>query len=114
MGKRKRKEKESHTCKVYWQGTCYAMTFPMQLARALEVQEGDRLVVYLEGGNLVVERFIEGREYPEDAMYTAARIIGAGIWKDDKIYKQLGFTVPKPLAEEIKKDTFKFPVEALA
>jgi len=101
---------KTSTCKLFWQGTCYVMSFPMQLARALEVAEGDKLVVYTtDDGNLVVERYIEGRPYPENITYTVARIIGGGTGRN-KTYKQIGFTVPRPLAEKIKKETYKFPV----
>jgi len=97
------------TCKIFWQGEAYTMSFPSQLVRALEVSERDKLVIYLDNGDLVVERYVEDRVYPKDAMFTIARVIGAGAGKN-KMYKQIGFTVPRPLAEKIKKDVFKFPI----
>ena len=98
------------TCKIFWQGASYTMAFPTQLARALEVVKGDKLVIYLDNGrNLVVEKYVEGREYPENALFTSARVIGAGRGKT-KMHSQLGFTVPRPLAEQIKKEVYQFPV----
>jgi len=109
MAKKTKKVKDGLTCKIFWQGASYAMAFPTQLVRALEVSEGDKLVIYVDNGNLVVERYVEGRVYPKDAMSTVARVIGAGAGKN-KMHKQIGFTVPRPLAEGIKKEVFKFPV----
>lgn len=105
----KKRTRDGLTCKIFWQGASYAMAFPTQLVRALEVSEGDKLIIYLNDGNLVVERYVEGLEYPENAMFTVARVIGAGAGKN-KMHKQIGFTVPRPIAEEIKKTLFKFPV----
>jgi len=109
MTKKTRRVRDGLTCKIFWQGASYAMAFPTQLVRALEVSEGDKLVIYVDNSNLVVERYVEGRTYPKDAMFTIVRVIGAGSGKD-KTYKQIGFTVPRPLAEDIKKDVFKFPI----
>jgi len=109
MTKRKRKTKNGYTCKIFWQGSAYAMALPTQLVRALEISEGDKLAVYLDNGDLVVEKFTEDGTYPKGVMFVVARVIGAGAGKD-KMHKQIGFTVPRPIAEEIKKSTFKFPV----
>lgn len=103
-------EKEDICRMLFWQGSCYAMSFPSQLAKALEVTEKEKLVIYLDKDeNLVVERFVHEKEYPANAMKTTARVIGAVGWKSNR-YVQLGFTVPKPIAEKIKDVVFSFPV----
>jgi len=109
MPKKVKRVRDGSTCKIFWQGASYAMAFPTQLVRALEVSEGDKLAIYVDNGDLVIEKYVGGKEYPEGAMYTSARIIGAGKGKT-KMHKQIGFTVPRPLAEEIKKEVYKFPV----
>lgn len=107
--KKTKRVKGADTCRIFWQGASYTMAFPTQLVRALQVSEKDKLVIYTQNGDLIIEKYVEGRVYPRGAMFTVARVIGAGAGKG-KMYKQIGFTVPRTIADNIKDCVFKFPV----
>lgn len=104
-GKRRRK---SVICKLLKHGSSYVMSFPHQLAKALQVKEGDEVLIKLdENQNLIVEKYTGNAENKQYIVRIRA-ISGAKL--AGGTYKQLGFTVPSPLAIKIKDIDFAFPV----
>ena len=84
------------------------MSFPHQLAKALQVREGDKVLIKLdENQNLIVEKYTgnaENRQYIMRIRALSGTKLAGGM------YKQLGFTVPLSLAVKIKDVDFAFPV----
>ena len=103
------KKRRSTTCKIFKHGNSYVMSLPHQLVKALQINEGDKILVKLDDQcNLIVERHLNG-DTDESSGVVQVRVIG-GAELSGGLYKQLGFTVPLSLAVKIVDTEFAFPI----
>jgi len=102
------KRRRSTTCRIFKHGKSYVMSLPLQLVKALQIQEGDEIAIKLdENKNLIVERYLGEKD--ADAEVVHVRVIG-GAQLSGGLYKQLGFTVPLEKAHKIVDEVFEFPI----
>ena len=104
---KKKKVKKGEAYRPFWQGATWVLSFPAQLARALELKEGDKIIVNLdEDGNLIVESYTDK---PHNGYTTTARAIGGAKLRGG-LYLQLGFTIPAPISPKVRRRYFKPPI----
>ena len=109
----KKRGRKRYVYRPFWQGTTWVMSLPAQLFRALQIDKGDKVVIYLNDEGLVLEKYMDHKEYPSNALYSTFRVIG-GVTKGEKdektFFEQIGFTIPAVLAQQIKNCEFMFPI----
>jgi len=100
--------KEGYCYKPFKQGKTLVMSIPAQLARALSIKKGLKVIICIDkNGNLIMEKY--RNKIPEGWHLTVIRVIGGAKLKDG-VYPQLGFTIPNPLSTKIKRKIYECPI----
>ncbi len=106
------------TYKPFWQGTTWVLSIPSQICQALGIKRGDKLLLVVEDGKLILTRpkdapkFRKSYKISDSEYLVTVRVIGAEGMKGKYDYTQLGFTVPSDIVtENVSKTEFEVVLE---